>query len=134
MGCLSAKTSHFVIGDINQDQMTDIGIIKEKLFCEEVYDERKDVDILSGPIFKQDSIQWYIFTEQTWIKSNQFTGKWIEYKELPLIEIKITPLDVFGFNNWQSYNPKDWDHAGSIQYVPSYRKQLIKEANDSQQK
>ena len=57
MGCLSAKTSHFILADMDRNGLIDIGRIKEELKCEEISDPIRDMDVMTGPFFIQDSVE-----------------------------------------------------------------------------
>ena len=74
MGCFFAIFNNFYLGDINNDGLTDIGIQKEKIWCDEVTDEQRQIDFMTGPYYKKLPIQWYAFKENTW-------------KRLPLYDI-----------------------------------------------
>jgi hypothetical protein len=125
MGCLNAITSHFITADIDEDGLTDIGRIKETLKCEERLDENGEMICMSGPFFVQNSVEWYIFKEHHWKFDSSYTNI-DKYIDFPLIEIKLSPVDVFGFNRWRSFNPKKWDRKSDILYYPQYRLQLMK--------
>lgn len=125
MGCMSAKTVHFIISDINHDGFIDVGCIKEALQCTEYFDSDKDIDIISGPVFIQDVVEWYIFRDSRWFKDISYSNILGNYIDLPLIDIKLTPVDFFGFMKWYTYDPKNWLTKGEVKFYPQYRKKLI---------
>lgn len=119
MGCLSAKTSHFILADIDHNGLIDIGRIKEELKCDESYQT----------YFVQDSVEWYSFVDNDW-NSGPANNLPDDYKDLPIINIKMNPIDVFGYNKWQSFDPKDWERKTEVHYYPAYRLGLIKEEKE----
>jgi len=119
IGCLFAKTSHFILADIDHNGLLDIGRIKEELKCDESYQT----------YFVQDSVEWHTFVDNDWNPgaANNLPD---DYKDLPLINLKMNPIDVFGFNKWQSFDPKDWQRKTEVHYYPAYRLGLIKEEKE----
>lgn len=74
MGCFFASFSSFYLGDINGDSQTDIGIIKEKIWCQEEYDEDRQLDLMTGPYYKKYKIVWLIFTDDKFERDSLYTG------------------------------------------------------------
>lgn len=95
MGCFSATFHFFVIGDINHDGFTDIGVVKEELRCEWVYDQEKDIDSMSGPFYEQLPIRWYVYMGDHWKCEPGFDGKYPSkgHLKLPLINLAKSPID-----------------------------------------
>lgn len=125
MGCLSAKTSHFILADVDKNGWIDIGRIKEELKCEEINNKVQDAEEISGPFFIQDSVEWYVFGKNFWVYDSLYIG-YDRYIDLPLIDIKLTPIDFFGFIKWQSYDPEKWHKISNVNFYPRYRLLLIK--------
>ena len=128
-GSFSAVSHHFLIADINQDGCVDLGIIREEMASELYYDEKREVDVVSGPFYKQFLIKWHLFKESRWIHESAFDGKLdCFYEELPLIEIKLLPIDFAAHTTWDTYDSKCWARADSSvpRFFPEYRKKLIK--------
>ncbi len=125
MGCLSAKTSHFILSDIDQDGLTDIGCIREELMCTGYYDSELDIDMMSGPVFYQDTVEWYIYRDNSWIPDLSYSNIWKNYTDLPLINMELTPVDFFGFMKWHTYDPRKWYKKRVVRFYPQYRKKLI---------
>jgi len=125
MGCLSAKTSHFIVADVDGNGLIDIGRIKEELKCEDIYDPNKDTDGILGPFFFQDSVKWYVFENNQWV-FDSLHSKIDTYVDLPLNDIKINPIDFFGFIKWHNYDPQKWDSKSVVSFYPQYRLLLIK--------
>lgn len=125
MGCLSAKTSHFILADVDKNGLIDIGRIKEELICEELFDPIQDTDKIEGPFFIQDSVEWFVYENKSWLydSSQREFGKYID---LPLIDITINPIDFFGYMKWKSYDPRKWDRKSEVNYYPGYRLILMK--------
>ena len=95
MGCPFATFLRFTIGDINKDRLTDIGIVREEIKCEETYDERKDVDVMTGPFYEKRPINWYVFVRDHWAYEPDYNGKYPQgYRELPLIGLEKSPVDI----------------------------------------
>ena len=92
-GCFSATFHFFVIGDINRDGLIDIGVTKEELKCEWVYDEEKDG--ISGPFYEQLPICWYVYMGAHWKYEPGFDGKYPSkgHLRLPLIDLAKSPID-----------------------------------------
>ena len=130
IGCFLASTSHFLLGDINQDGMTDIGQIREELECEEYYDVKEDVDAIKGPFYEQHPVRWYVFQGRRWMPDGRYDGKFPEqYSEMPLIGIQMSTLDYAAYVTWKSYDPRKWHSRlpTAPTFVPSYRRRLMEE-------
>jgi len=125
MGCLSAKTLHFILSDIDRDGLTDIGCIKEELMCTEYYNSELDIDMMSGSVFHQDSVEWYIYRDNSWIQDLFYSNILENYTDLQLINMELTPVDFFGFMKWRTYDPRRWYKKGVVRFYPQYRKKLI---------
>ena len=84
MGCFSAKSHRFEIGDINHDGFIDIGATKEEILCSEGY-----------PYYKKDGILWYIFETDRWHYREAFDGCGPPSggRRLPLIGQEKSPID-----------------------------------------
>ena len=95
MGCFSATFHSFIIGDINQDGLTDIGVVKEEMNCEPVYDEKKEIDSMLKPYYEKFPIRWYVYMVTQWKYEPAFDGKYPdrEYYRLPLINLAKSPVD-----------------------------------------
>ncbi|MCK5346095.1 MAG: hypothetical protein KAR20_21945 [Candidatus Heimdallarchaeota archaeon] len=125
MGCLSAKTSHFILADVDTNGLIDIGCVKERLRCEEFSDPVRDLDGISGPFYSQDLLEWYVFEKNFWyFEPSKLI--YMNYIDLPLIDIRLTPIDFFGFVRWGSYDPNNWNRSTKVNYYPNYRLQLIR--------
>jgi hypothetical protein len=95
MGCPFATFLRFIIGDINKDSLTDIGITREDIKCEETYDEEKEVDVITGPFYEKRPINWYVFVRDHWTQELEYNGKYPQgYVELPLIGLEKSPVDM----------------------------------------
>ena len=128
IGCFLASTSHFLLGDINQDGMTDIGQIREELKCEEYYDVKEDVDAIQGPFYEQHPVRWYVFQGRRWMLDGRYDGKFPEqYSGLPLIGIQMSTLDFAAYITWKSYDPRKWHSRKRTAptFVPGYRRRLM---------
>jgi hypothetical protein len=95
MGCFFAKFHNFIIMDINNDKLIDIGIIKEEITWEKVYDEENEVEFMLGPFYEKQPARWYIFVKNYWEYTPNYDGKYplTGYLELPLIGLEQSPVD-----------------------------------------
>ena len=125
IGCLSAKSSHFIVADVDRNGLIDIGRIKEELKCEEIVDPIRNIDGISGPFYIQDPVEWYVFDSNFWILDS-LKLDFGRYIDLPLIDIKLNPIDFFGFIKWHNYDPKTWDRKSEVSFYPKYRLILMK--------
>jgi hypothetical protein len=82
-GRFSAKFHSFMIGDVNNDRLIDIGVIKE------------DIECLTGPLYKQEPVRWYVFEGNRWKNLPNFVGKFppAGQLKLPLIGMAKSPVD-----------------------------------------
>ncbi len=129
-GSFYASTSHFIISDINSDGSIDIGVIREKYYVNrEVISDSIDGESIQvqGPYFKQEPIDWYLFSTNKWVKSNS-EGVLDTVYDLPLIGLKFSPVDYVAHLRWNSYDPRQWDTESTDTtaiYNPSYRTYII---------
>lgn len=95
MGCFFANFHSFIIGDINNDRLIDIGVTKEEVKCEEVYDKEQEVDRMVGPSYIKHPIRWYLFVGDCWKYKRYYDGKLPRtgYLKLPLIGLEKSPVD-----------------------------------------
>ncbi len=125
----AAVSHHFLIADINQDGLVDVGIIREVLASELHYDEKREVDVVSGPFYKQFPVKWYVFEELGWLYESGYDGRLdFVFEELPLIEISLLPIDFAAHVTWNTYDSRLWASSGSSPpaFIPEYRKKLSK--------
>jgi hypothetical protein len=95
MGCFYSTFHNFIIGDINNDGLIDIGVTLEKIWCEEKSDEEQQIDLISGPYYKKYPIEWYIFKGNTWEKAPLYNETWPKkaIMELPMIGLTKSPVE-----------------------------------------
>jgi hypothetical protein len=95
MGCFFASFNEFYLGDVNNDGLTDIGVTLEKIWCEEVSDEDRQMNFMSGPYYKKNPIEWYILRGLRWERAPQYEG--IRPKKaimkLPMIGLIESPVE-----------------------------------------
>jgi len=102
MGCFWASFSNFYIGDINNDGFTDLGIITEKIWCEDNTDPRQETISISGPFYNKQNIKWHVFQSTRWKHQTKFDQIIPEsiLLRLPLIGMSKSPVkfirDVLG--------------------------------------
>jgi hypothetical protein len=107
-GCFAAKADNYYLADVNGDGLTDIGVAKEELECVQS-EKRQDVDLIVGPFYRQNPVDWYVFRDHTWKLEPNFSGKFPEhYQELPLIGIDRSPVDYVGCTLWQTCDRTKW--------------------------
>lgn len=95
MGCFGATFHNFIIGDVNNDGLTDIGVTQERIWCEEESVESRKIDSMKGPYYKEYPIEWYIFRGNTWERALEFDG--IQPKniiqKMPMAGLTKSPID-----------------------------------------
>jgi|CXWL01.1.fsa_nt_gi hypothetical protein len=127
LGCMSARTTHFVVGDIDRDGLTDIGIVKEQIVCEEYPSQERDVEPGRQPRYRQDKIQWFVFDRDQWRLRPQYEGVFLDQAvELPLIGMNFSPVDFVKCRPVLipiPTAPKAVVPEGP--FVPAYRQKLI---------
>jgi hypothetical protein len=127
-GCPTAKAAHFLVGDINGDGLTDLGVVWEELKC------GVEDDVSPRPLYTQAPIRWYVFQPGShppgrpgWHLARAYSGKFPKhYAELPLIGMTMSPVDYFAFRLWGSYDPSTWHiRVQPGKFMPAYRRKLI---------
>ncbi len=124
MGCFQAKATHFLIADVNRDGLVDLGTVEEELKCQE------SEGVMSGPVYEQHAVRWFVFGSGNWSFDQRFTGRMPDaYADLPLIGTIMSPVDFAGFMTWRSYDPSRWAQrsGATAPYMPAYRRKLIAE-------
>lgn len=102
MGCFFAEFNNFFIGDINDDSLTDLGVVMERIWCDQYFDEKKKVDTRSAPFYQKQPIKWYIFQSTKWIYHSKSDGMKPKNAliSLPLIGLIKSPVkfvkDIIG--------------------------------------
>ena len=130
MGCFSAEFSHFLLADIDEDGLIDVGIIRESMKCYEYQDEFEMKEGIEGPIYEQSPVQWYVMRENQFRHQGIYDGSIPKrYSELPLIEMWMSPVDFAAYMTWESYDPAKWRRVSGERaaYMPTYRMKLIEE-------
>jgi Sel1 repeat len=124
LGCVSAKAYHFILSDINTDNLIDIGIIREELFCE----ISEDSTYTDGPLYEQYPVHWFIFVDNRWIYDQSYDNSAPKkFKELPLIYLHSTPVDFVAVMLWNTYDPFLWEteEIKKELFIPQFRKDLM---------
>ena len=123
-GCWTAEMAHFLLADVNHDGLTDVGVIKENIFC-----GPEDSEGIRGPqLYEQHPVRWYVYTAQGWKEDAHYSGEFPEkYSELPLVGIVLGTVDFFASMIWESYDPAKWKSSGgkTPRFVPAYRRELM---------
>jgi hypothetical protein len=143
-GCFHAQMVHLLVADSNDDGLTDIGAIKEEIWCPEVAQQEQEEDdeepsetapaeskklppelenIAATHLYHQHLVTWYLYTADGWKPDPNHTVAPDRYTELPLTGIALSPVDFVGALLWHSFDPKSWVDRPT--YVPAYRKKLI---------
>ena len=95
MGCFFATFHDFIVGDVNNDGLTDIGVKLEKIWCEEESDEKQQIDFMGGPYYKEHPIEWYVLRGDKWIISPEFIGVQPKttIQKMPMIGLTKSPIE-----------------------------------------
>lgn len=136
-GCMAATATHFLLGDLQGDGLTDLGMIVEEIACVKDRGGTPDVEPPVHPHYRQEPIQWFLFDRGRWRREARDRGKMPPvFVELPLLGIRVTPVDFAACMHqpWHSYDPQRWGtgedtRAGqsATRFVPAYRQKLIEE-------
>ncbi len=86
IGCVSALHHTFLLGDIDQEGQTDIGVIEEEISCS--FDENTEAP--TDRTYIRQPIQWHVFTEVGWRYVPVYDGA------LPLALGRVLPLIGLG--------------------------------------
>ena len=140
-GCFRAQMVHLMVADANEDGLTDIGAVKEEIWCPEIGEDEDEASdgqtaknkklppeleqIAEMHLYLQHLVTWYVYTPQGWKLDPDQTRMPETYSELPLTGIVLSPVDFVGELLWHSFDPKSW--VDRPLYVPTYRKKLIAE-------
>jgi len=125
-GCFSARTAHFLLADINQDEITDLGVVTERIECLHAA-ENRDVDRTAQPAYSQQPVQWYVFSDGQWRMNPAYNGVLPQDSAgLPLIGMDLSPVDFVGYGYWKSHDPSKWRlrNLESAPYQPPFRSRL----------
>jgi hypothetical protein len=99
MGCFFATFHRFIIGDINNDRLIDVGVTREEIRWDEVRDREKGVDRIKGPFYERGPIRWYVFArhgfgKDHWNYEPDYDGKHPNRSlQLPLVGLARSPVD-----------------------------------------
>ena len=122
--CRDARSSHFLLADINGDGLVDLGRVQESLACDWKVDRP-----VGHPWYEQSPAWWYVMHAGRWERDPTYDGRLPErYTELPLLGISSTPVDFVATILWKTYDPAKWDSRGKPPpHLPGYRKRLIEQ-------
>jgi hypothetical protein len=100
MGCFEAGATAFLLADIDQDGVLDIGAEREEIECREVTrvdDDGSEIDGVDGPHYVRHPLRWHTFRDGRWRHDAKLDGRSpgpeLPHWELPLIGIAKTPVD-----------------------------------------
>jgi hypothetical protein len=95
MGSFFATFLSFIVGDINNDRLIDVGVTREEIKWEPAYDKEKEIDFLTGPFYEKQPLRWYVFVGDHWDYKADYNGRFPfqGYLELPLIGLAKSPVD-----------------------------------------
>lgn len=127
-GCFSAGIAYFLLADINQDGITDLGVVTERIECLHP-SENQDVDRTVQPVYSQQSAQWYVFRDGQWRMNPAYGGMLPQDSAaLPLIGMDLSPVDFVGYGYWKSHDPAKWRSRNleSAPYQPPSRSTLVR--------
>jgi len=99
-GCFVAKSERYLIGDIDRDGLTDVGVLAEELQCIE-----KSDGFLEGPFYKESPVIWYVLRANGWNLDAHYDGQApAQTRKLALIGMVNGPLDPPACTN--GYSPE----------------------------
>jgi hypothetical protein len=130
--CFRATAAHFVLADIDQDGLVDLGMVSEAIRCIEVSSEGEPLRP-SLPHFVQQPIQWFVRQQNRWETAPSFRGQLPkDATALPLIGIELSPIDYVGYRYWKTHDAARWsvEPPASTLYQPPYRKTLVHRMTD----
>ena len=91
-GCFAAKSERYLIGDIDGDGLTDVGVVVGELQCIE-----KSDGWLAGPFYKPFPVVWYVLHQNLWARNSHYDGQMpAHHEELSLIGMACSMLDAAG--------------------------------------
>jgi hypothetical protein len=98
IGCFRAHATAFLLADIDDDGVLDIGAEREEIECHEVTRVEEDgslSDGIDGPYYLRHPVHWHTFHSGGWRYDAKLDGRFprLSYWELPLIGIAKTPVD-----------------------------------------
>jgi hypothetical protein len=125
-GCFVAKAAHFLVADVNGDGRKDLGVVREQINCSS---------------YLQYPPDWYVFSAGTWKLDPAYARTWPEkWSELPLLGIKMTPVDFVGNVRWHTFDPARWGessgaaHGTQPRFVPEYRRALMRNSAEQSER
>lgn len=128
-GCFSAAGEHYLLGDVDGDGLTDIGVVKDEIECLDKYDQAEDKDSKENR-YKQYPADWYVFRGKSWQLDLTYSGKIpASVTELPLIGSAADDVDDIPLGMWRNFDPtKRLELDGPPPaYVPPYWKNQVDE-------
>jgi len=106
--CRNAAMASYLLQDINEDGLLDIGVLRERIKCD------FENDAPSRPYYEQQPIKWYVNikndllkTHDYWIPTRSYEGTLPEYYT-ELSSLSTSPVDVVGSNLWRTLNRLEW--------------------------
>lgn len=128
-GCFSAAAEHYLLGDIDGDGLTDIGVVKDEIECLDKYNQAEDKDSKETR-YKQYPVDWYVFRGNSWQLDAGYAGKIpASVTELPLIGSAARDIDDIPLGMWRNFDPsKRLELDGPPPaYIPPFWKNQIHE-------
>lgn len=128
-GCFSAAAEHYLLGDVDGDGLTDIGVVKDEIECLDKYNQAEDKDSKETR-YKQCPVDWYVFRGKSWQLDPGYSGKIpASVTELPLIGAAAGDVDDIPLGMWRNFDPTQGIELDGPPpaYVPPYWKNRIHE-------
>lgn len=117
----SARTTHFLLGDVDADRLVDVGVIREGVAGRVVDEESGAVDHR----FVQSLVEWHVYRDCRWREDRAYRGKMPEPAlELPLLGLVASPVDVAARRLGWPRDSRAWPPPTQQRFIPAYRRSL----------
>jgi hypothetical protein len=74
---MSAIMSHFVLADMNQDGLTDIGVVREEIQCPASDYGESEHPTYHGPVYRQLPVAWCVKSDEASPSATRSCGSYL---------------------------------------------------------